>query len=87
MKSTCGIQGTGFHLSEPQPKDDPRPYLQYIMYAALLGGDAENFDVYANAYSFDEEVNDFLSDFVSDVHSLSEFDKTKLAKHSFLNPL
>ena len=56
MASTSGIQGVGFQLSKAQPKDDPRPYLQYIVFATLLGADPENFEANGDRYGSDKEV-------------------------------
>ena len=56
MKTTAGQQGTGFQLSKTQPKDDPRPYLQYILFASLLGADAENFEIYGDKFGYDSQV-------------------------------
>ena len=56
MASTSGVQGVGFQLSKAQPKDDPRPYLQYILFASLLGADIDNFDANGDRFGFDKEV-------------------------------
>ena len=56
IKTTTGVQGVGFQLSKAQPKDDPRPYLQYILFATLLGTDAENFELFGDKFGYDSQV-------------------------------
>ena len=56
VKTTPGQQGTGFQLSKAQPEDDPRPYLQYILFASLFGADAENFELLGDNFGFDSQV-------------------------------
>ena len=57
IKTTTGVQGVGFQLSKAQPKSDPRPYLQYILFATLLGTDAENlFELFGDKFGYDRQV-------------------------------
>ena len=56
IKTTTGVQSVGFQLSNAQPKDDPRPYLQYILFATLLGADAENFELFGDKFGYDSQV-------------------------------
>ena len=56
IKSTAGSEGAGYQLSEAQPKNDSRPYLQYILFATLLGADAENFKLLGDTFGFDSQV-------------------------------
>ena len=46
----------GFQLSKAQPGDDPRPYLQYILFASVLGADAENFELFGDKFGYDSQV-------------------------------
>ena len=56
LKSTTGVQGFGFKRAPSQDKNDPRPYLQLVLFAMLLGGDSHNFEAVANAFGFDQKV-------------------------------
>ena len=55
-QTTAGQQGNGFQLSKAQPEDDLRPYLQYILFASLLGADAEKFEIYGDKFGYDSQV-------------------------------
>ena len=57
-RSTGGPQGVGFQTSSAQPKDDPRPYLQYIMFGVLVGSDfiPEDFVLTGDKFGFKREV-------------------------------
>ena len=39
-----------------QDQNDPRPYLEFVLFAVLLGGDSQHFDIVADSIGFDEKV-------------------------------
>ncbi len=59
-KATAGPQGAGFRKSAAQPKGDNRPYLQYILFATLLGADSNKFYIHGDKAGFDLKVYVYL---------------------------
>ncbi len=59
-KATAGPQGAGFRKSAAQPKSDNRPYLQYILFATLLGADSKKFYIHGDKAGFDLKVISWL---------------------------
>ena len=46
----------GIKRAPSQDENDPRPYLQFVLFAVLLGGDSQHFDIVADGFGFDEKV-------------------------------
>ena len=46
----------GIKRAPSQDQNDPRPYLQFVLFAVLLGGDSQHFDIVADSFGFDEKV-------------------------------
>ena len=56
FKSTQGVQGIGIKRAPSQDQNDPRPYLEFVLFAVLLGGDSQYFEIVADGFGFDEKV-------------------------------
>ena len=56
FKSTQGVQGIGIKKAPSQDPNDPRPYLQFVLFAVLLGSDSQHFEIVADSFGFDQKV-------------------------------
>ena len=56
LKSTQGVQGIGIKRAPSRDPNDPRPYLQFVLFAVLLGSDSQHFEIIADSFGFDQKV-------------------------------